>query len=85
MNLQVSVPCVTPVQGRLGGTSRKEALTRLCGSVCITSYALPLVFSFSQPSLILFVWLGFFFFILGYLKTLDILSKYESKRMGHLD
>lgn len=34
----------------------------------------------------IFCLVGFFFFsILGYLKTLDIISKYESKRMGHLD
>lgn len=40
VNLQVSVPSVTPLQGRLGGTSRKEALLRLCGAVCITNSAL---------------------------------------------
>lgn len=60
-NLQVSVPHVTPVQGRLGGTSRKEVLTRLCGAVCTPSSALPVVFLFSQPSLVFFGWLGFSF------------------------
>lgn len=69
VNLQVSVPCGTPVQGRLGDTSRKEALLRLCGAVCTPSFALPSGVFVLKAITDIFFWLFFFLFILGNLKT----------------